>query len=81
MSLQKIKDLVSMTLSGQNVERVLGNSAHLLYADAGRRFRFSVTIENTSMRLWFISRGACIVSKPFDFVRVRDTIPLILAMI
>ena len=60
----------------QNVQQILSNSAHFLFSDAGRRFRFSVTIENTTMRLWFLSRAACIVSEPFNFILVCPNVRL-----
>ncbi|THH28687.1 hypothetical protein EUX98_g5506 [Antrodiella citrinella] len=52
----------------QNRRQMLGNAAHIMFADPARRFRFAVTIENTSMRLWFLSRTVCFVTKPFNFI-------------
>ncbi|EEB91322.1 hypothetical protein MPER_10334 [Moniliophthora perniciosa FA553] len=52
----------------QNVEQLIGNAARILFSDPLRRFRWSVSIEDTTMRLWFLSRSVCFVSKPFNFV-------------
>ncbi|KAK7046067.1 hypothetical protein VNI00_007062 [Paramarasmius palmivorus] len=51
-----------------NVVQLLGNSARILFSDPARRFRWSVSVENTTMRFWFLSRSVCFVSKPFNFV-------------
>jgi hypothetical protein len=39
--------------------------------DPRRRFVFGLTIENTTVRLWFCSRSDALVSLPFNFVKVR----------
>lgn len=43
----------------------------MMFADPRRRFRFAVTIEDTDMRLWYLSRAICFVSKAFNFITVR----------
>ena len=55
----------------QNVSKVLGNAANVLYSDPGRRFLWGITIENTETRFWFISRSHIVVSETFDFTSVR----------
>ncbi|THH29963.1 hypothetical protein EUX98_g4223 [Antrodiella citrinella] len=52
----------------QNRRQALGNAAQMMFADPSRCFRFAVTIENTTMRLWFLSRAFCAVSEPFNFI-------------
>ncbi|KAI3607815.1 other 1 protein kinase [Moniliophthora roreri] len=52
----------------KNIEQLLGNATRIMFSDPARRFRWSVSVENTSMRLWFMSRSICFVSKPFNFV-------------
>ncbi|KIY44538.1 hypothetical protein FISHEDRAFT_10536, partial [Fistulina hepatica ATCC 64428] len=43
-------------------------AVHYMNNDPCRRFTFSVTIENTQMRLWYYSRSHSVVSTPFNFV-------------
>ena len=43
-----------------------------MYADPCRRYRFGVTIENTDMRFWYVSRAGCMMSESFNFVTVSD---------
>lgn len=43
-----------------------------MFNDPARRFRFGITITNTSTRLWFPSRVQCFVSKQFNFVTVSS---------
>jgi hypothetical protein len=38
--------------------------------DPCRRFAFGITIENTTMRIWFCCRSVVLVSKAFDFFNV-----------
>ncbi|EEB99710.1 hypothetical protein MPER_00554, partial [Moniliophthora perniciosa FA553] len=54
--------------ANENVEQLLENATGLLFSDPLRRFRWSVSVEDTTMRLWFLSRTVCFVSKPFNFV-------------
>ncbi|KAI3616466.1 hypothetical protein WG66_011376 [Moniliophthora roreri] len=65
----KKKDDVSEV--NTNIEQLLGNATRIMFSDPARRFRWSVSVENTSMRLWFMSRSICFVSKPFNFVTER----------
>ena len=38
--------------------------------DARRRFVFGITIENTSMGLWFANRSMLVGSERFDIIEV-----------
>lgn len=44
--------------------------------DPLRRFALGITIENTSMRLWYSSRAFLVASEPVDFLTVRYLIVL-----
>ena len=61
----------SLTNDFQNTEQVIGNAAHMLYSDPGRRFRFGLTIENCDTRFWFFGRAIAYVTEIFDFISVR----------
>ncbi|KAK0204511.1 hypothetical protein DFS33DRAFT_1423771 [Desarmillaria ectypa] len=52
----------------QNNKKILGNAAHMMYADSCRRFMFGMTIANTMTLFWFFSRAMIVVSEPFDFI-------------
>ncbi|KAF9073803.1 hypothetical protein BDP27DRAFT_1197548, partial [Rhodocollybia butyracea] len=39
--------------------------------DARRRFAFSLTIEDTTVRLWYHDRDTIVCSEPFDVHTVR----------
>ncbi|KAL0061692.1 hypothetical protein AAF712_011500 [Marasmius tenuissimus] len=54
--------------SDDNVEKLLGNSTHMLSSDPRRRFRFGITIEDTQMRLWYFSRALNYVTHDFNFI-------------
>ena len=56
--------------TNQNVSKLIFNMQQSMILDASRRFTFGITVENTSMRLWFCSRATVVVSKVFDFTRV-----------
>ncbi|KAK7026794.1 hypothetical protein VNI00_015452 [Paramarasmius palmivorus] len=62
---KKLDDIETVNI---NVVQLLGNAARILFIDPLRRFRWSVSVENTTMRFWFLSRSVCFVSKPFNFV-------------
>ncbi|KIY44230.1 hypothetical protein FISHEDRAFT_52503, partial [Fistulina hepatica ATCC 64428] len=44
--------------------------------DPCRRFTFSVTIENTQIRIWCYSRSHTVVSEPFSFIELQIFPPL-----
>jgi hypothetical protein len=46
---------------------------HLMGGDARRRFIFGITIENTSLRLWYANRSMLVSSTPLDIVEVETT--------
>ncbi|KAL5525385.1 hypothetical protein ACEPAF_9255 [Sanghuangporus sanghuang] len=56
----------------KNARKIVSNIQLAMVRDPGRRFSFGITVENTSMRLWFCSRASPVVSKPFDFSKDFD---------
>ncbi|KAL5520223.1 hypothetical protein ACEPAG_9436 [Sanghuangporus baumii] len=50
-----------------NVSRIILNIQQTMSLDPCRRFAFGITVENTSMRLWFCSRATPVVSEVFNF--------------
>ncbi|KAL5479068.1 hypothetical protein ACEPAI_2356 [Sanghuangporus weigelae] len=52
-----------------NASRVIHSIQRNMARDPCRRFSFGITVENTSMRLWFCSRATPVVSEEFDFTR------------
>ncbi|KAL5496161.1 hypothetical protein ACEPAH_3078 [Sanghuangporus vaninii] len=56
----------------KNARKIVSNIQLAMVRDPGRRFSFGITVENTSMRLWFCSRASPVVSKPFDFSKDLD---------
>ncbi|TCD65719.1 hypothetical protein EIP91_002295 [Steccherinum ochraceum] len=52
----------------QNREQLLSNASNMFFADPARRFRFAVTIENTRMRLWLLSRTITLATSAFNFI-------------
>ncbi|KAL5520261.1 hypothetical protein ACEPAG_9474 [Sanghuangporus baumii] len=51
----------------ENARKIVSNMQLAMARDPCRRFTFGITVENTTMRLWFCSRASPVVSKPFDF--------------
>ncbi|TCD60210.1 hypothetical protein EIP91_010546 [Steccherinum ochraceum] len=51
----------------ENRQELLNNAADMMYADPSRRFRYSVSIEDTNMRFWFFSRTVCFATEVFKF--------------
>lgn len=46
---------------------------HVMRSDPRRRFTFGITAENTTMRIWYCSRTAVVVTQPFDYFEVSHT--------
>jgi hypothetical protein len=46
---------------------------HIMAVDARRRFIFGITIENTSLRLWYANRSMLVSSTPLDIAEVVTT--------
>ncbi|KAF9069419.1 hypothetical protein BDP27DRAFT_1265073, partial [Rhodocollybia butyracea] len=44
----------------------------ILAYDPSRRFTFGTTIENRTMRLWFMSRATLLKTESFDFIKDRE---------
>lgn len=44
---------------------------HVMRESLRRRFVFGYTIEDTNMRLWFLSRSDVLVCEHFNFLTVR----------
>lgn len=59
----------------QDNAKLFWNMTKILFLDPCRRFTLGLTIENRSLRLWKLSRGAFLKSRPFDFLKVRASIP------
>ncbi|KAF7795937.1 hypothetical protein EIP86_007104 [Pleurotus ostreatoroseus] len=53
-----------------NERKEVWSMSHCMNEDARRRFTFGFTIENTTMRLWYVNRRVLYVSTPFDFLTV-----------
>ncbi|OCB90618.1 hypothetical protein A7U60_g2136 [Sanghuangporus baumii] len=51
-----------------NTSKLITGVQKIMAQDPCRRHTFGITIEKTSMRLWFFSRGTPVVSKAFDLV-------------
>ncbi|KAL5479042.1 hypothetical protein ACEPAI_2330 [Sanghuangporus weigelae] len=56
----------------ENARKIVSNMQLAMARDPCRRFTFGITVENTTMRLWFCSRSSPVVSKPFDFSKDLD---------
>lgn len=65
-------DILLLISRSQNVSKLTFNIHHTMAVDPCRRFTFGITIEKTSMRLWFCSRATPFVSEPFDFALVSS---------
>ncbi|TCD60211.1 hypothetical protein EIP91_010547 [Steccherinum ochraceum] len=59
----------------ENRQQFLGNAAHMMFNDPSRRFRYSVSIEDTDVRFWFLSRSICFATKIFNLATTPE--PLI----
>lgn len=68
--LQLVDQVVFLTVL--TCKQFLEDVENLMFKDPARRFRFGITITNTSTRLWFLSRAQCFVSKPFNFITVSS---------
>ncbi|KAL5525362.1 hypothetical protein ACEPAF_9232 [Sanghuangporus sanghuang] len=56
----------------ENARKIVSNMQLAMARDPCRRFTLGITVENTTMRLWFCSRASPVVSKPFDFSKDLD---------
>ena len=54
----------------KNISKITFHGQQLIAHDPRRRFVIGVTIENTEMRLWFLSRTTPVVSEVFNFTTV-----------
>jgi hypothetical protein len=54
----------------QNISKVVHVMQHIMAVDARRRFTFGITIENTSLALWYTNRSMLVASKPLDIFKV-----------
>jgi hypothetical protein len=57
----------------QDVTKVVYAMQHIMAVDARRRFIFGITIENTSLRLWYANRSMLVSSTPLDIAEVETT--------
>ncbi|GJE95061.1 hypothetical protein PsYK624_112400 [Phanerochaete sordida] len=51
-----------------NYKKILRSMAYIMQEDARRRFVIGFTIENVSMRLWFLSRSEVLATAEFNFM-------------
>ncbi|KAJ3763536.1 hypothetical protein EV360DRAFT_33428 [Lentinula raphanica] len=54
-----------------DVAKLVYDMQQVLALDPCRRFTLGATIENRTMRLWFLSRATLLKTKPFDFIKDR----------
>ncbi|GJE94444.1 hypothetical protein PsYK624_106140 [Phanerochaete sordida] len=54
--------------------KTMWNLHHLMREDPRRRFAYSFTVENCTMRLWFCNRSTYAISESFDFCSEPDYI-------
>ncbi|KAJ3843055.1 hypothetical protein F5878DRAFT_528643, partial [Lentinula raphanica] len=55
----------------QDVAKLVYDMQQVLALDPCRRFTLGATIENRTMRLWFLSRATLLKTKPFNFIKDR----------
>lgn len=60
-------------ICSQNTTKVLYAMQYMIAVDARRRFIFGITIEDTSLRLWYANRSMLISSVPLDIAQVVTT--------
>lgn len=53
---------------------MLWDMHHILQEDERRRFTLGFTIEQNSMRLWYVNRSDIFVSEAFNFISVSESI-------
>ncbi|OCB90632.1 hypothetical protein A7U60_g2150 [Sanghuangporus baumii] len=63
----EFKKKASLKDRNENVSKLMFNIQQTMALDPSRRFSFGITIENTSMRLWFCSRATPVVSEELKF--------------
>ncbi|KAF7799149.1 hypothetical protein EIP86_010380 [Pleurotus ostreatoroseus] len=56
-----------------DVLKVMGSMQHCLCEDITRRFTYGLTIENSTMRMWFATRAFVLLSKGFNFITDHTT--------
>ncbi|KAJ3976622.1 hypothetical protein EV361DRAFT_258153 [Lentinula raphanica] len=54
-----------------DVAKLVYDMQQVLALDPCRRFTLGATIENRTMRLWFLSRATLLKTKPFNFIKDR----------
>ena len=64
---------VPPTIRSQDTSKVLYAMRHMMVVDARRRFLFGLTIENTSLTLWYTNRSMLVSSVPLDISQVVTT--------
>jgi hypothetical protein len=64
---------VPLLIRSQNMTKVIYAMRHMMAIDARRRFIFGITIENTSLRLWYANRAMLVSSIPLDIAEVETT--------
>ena len=61
------------TIYSQDTPNVLYSMQYTMAVDARRRFIFGITIEDTSLRLWYANRSILLSSAPVDIAQVVNT--------
>ncbi|KAL4245741.1 hypothetical protein ABKN59_001693 [Abortiporus biennis] len=69
---QALTKKITGTKDDENVVKSLWSMHHVLRVDPSRRFTYGITVEGTSMRLWFSCHSAVVVSEPFNFTKEPD---------
>jgi hypothetical protein len=60
-------------IHSQNITKVIFAMRYMMAGDVRRRFIFGITIENTSLRLWYANRSMLASSTPLDIAEVETT--------
>lgn len=58
----------------QNEDQTLYAAQHILYNDIRHTCQFAVTIEGSSVRLWYHTRSRTIFTERFDMHKVRKAV-------
>ncbi|KAF7799156.1 hypothetical protein EIP86_010387 [Pleurotus ostreatoroseus] len=64
----EVKPLETEEKAYDDASKVMGSMQHCLCDDVARRFTYGFTIENTTMKMWYASRGFVFVSVGFNFI-------------
>ncbi|KAJ3830484.1 hypothetical protein F5880DRAFT_786438 [Lentinula raphanica] len=68
---QQFKLKEGMNDTDDDVAKLVYDMEQILALDPCRRFTLGATIDDCTMRLWFLSRATLLKTKPFDFTKDR----------